>query len=134
MTRDEPETIKLRSRRFRVERESDWLKLEVLLDRALSRSAKSLSSDELLEFPRAYRATLSALSVARATSLDKELINYLESLCTQAYFSSMERGQLSGKGFLLFLTRAGHERSGPFGVRPWLQHSSLLFRCLQRSC
>ena len=86
MMRDDLETIKLRSRRFRVEREADWLKLEVLLDRALTRSAKALSKDELLELPRAYRSTLSALSVARATSLDKELINYLESLCTQAYF------------------------------------------------
>ena len=69
-----------------MEREADWLKLEVLLDRALTRSAKALSSDELVELPRAYRSTLSALSVARATSLDKELIAYLESLCTRAYF------------------------------------------------
>ena len=33
-----------------------------------------------------YRAALSSLSVARATSLDRSLIAYLESLCTRAYF------------------------------------------------
>ena len=33
-----------------------------------------------------YRAALSSLSVARATSLDQSLIDYLESLCARAYF------------------------------------------------
>jgi uncharacterized membrane protein SpoIIM required for sporulation len=33
-----------------------------------------------------YRATLSALSVARETTLDKALLDYLEGLCTRAYF------------------------------------------------
>ena len=33
-----------------------------------------------------YRTTLSSLSVARDTSLDRALIAYLEQLCTRAYF------------------------------------------------
>ena len=74
------------SRRFRMEREASWYRLEDLLERAVSKSAKTLSDDELLELPRVYRSTLSSLSVARATSLDKDLISYLESLCTRAYF------------------------------------------------
>ena len=86
MTDAGSEDIMLWSRRFRVEREASWYRLEDLLDRAVSKSAKSLSDDELLELPRVYRSTLSSLSVARATSLDKDLISYLESLCTRAYF------------------------------------------------
>lgn len=81
-----PEDILLSSRRFRVEREADWRRLEELLDRVTSRSANALSDAEMLELPRAYRATLSSLSVARATSLDQSMIDYLESLSTRAYY------------------------------------------------
>jgi uncharacterized membrane protein SpoIIM required for sporulation len=45
-----------------------------------------LSSEELFELPVLYRATLSSLSVARETSLDADLVAYLESLSTRAYF------------------------------------------------
>lgn len=81
-----PEDILLSSRRFRVEREADWRRLEELLDRVTSRSANALTDEEMLELPRAYRATLSSLSVARATSLDQSLIEYLEGLSTRAYY------------------------------------------------
>ncbi len=107
MTGEETETIRLRSRKFRVEREADWQKLETLLDRALSRSAKALDSSELLELPRAYRSTLSALSVARETSLDKDLIGYLESLCTRAYF------------FIYGTRSTFQERVAQFFTRDW---------------
>ena len=86
MTKGAQEEILLSSRRFRVEREADWRRLEELLDRVTSRSARVLTDAELLELPRAYRATLSALSVARATSLDQSMIDYLESLSTRAYY------------------------------------------------
>ena len=86
MTGESAENILLSSRRFRAEREADWRRLEELLDRVTSRSASALSDDEMIELPRVYRATLSSLSVARATSLDKNVIDYLESLCTRAYF------------------------------------------------
>jgi uncharacterized membrane protein SpoIIM required for sporulation len=76
----------LKSSRFRAEREADWRRLETLLERAEKRSARALSDDDLLAMPVLYRAALSSLSVARATSLDQGLIDYLESLCARAYF------------------------------------------------
>lgn len=74
------------SNRFRAEREADWAALETLLDRAERKSLRGLSDDDLIALPQLYRATLSALSVARATSLDADLIAYLESLSARAYF------------------------------------------------
>lgn len=76
----------LRSLRFRQEREASWRQLEQLLDRAEKRAISRLSDDEMLSFPALYRAALSSLSVARATSLDQALIDYLETLSARAYF------------------------------------------------
>jgi uncharacterized membrane protein SpoIIM required for sporulation len=76
----------LRSLRFRTEREESWRKLEALLDRVERHAAKNLSDDEMLAIPALYRSALSSLSVARATSLDQALIDYLEALCARAYF------------------------------------------------
>ena len=72
-------------RRFRAEREPTWERLEDLLDRAQKGLAR-LDDDELAELPVLYRATLSSLSVARDTSLDKALVAYLEALSARAYF------------------------------------------------
>ena len=79
-------TSALKSQRFRSAREWDWRKLEGLLRKMEGRSLASLSDEDLLAVPVLYRSALSSLSVARATSLDKALIEYLESLCTRAYF------------------------------------------------
>ncbi|WGU38296.1 stage II sporulation protein M [Phenylobacterium sp. NIBR 498073] len=76
----------LKSQRFREEREADWKRLEGLMDRAEKRSVSSLSDEEILAIPVLYRSTLSALSVARETSLDRGLIDYLEVLSARAYF------------------------------------------------
>jgi uncharacterized membrane protein SpoIIM required for sporulation len=76
----------LRSLRFRREREASWRELEGLLDRAERQAASRLSDEELLAIPALYRAALSSLSVARATSLDQALVDYLEALCARAYF------------------------------------------------
>jgi uncharacterized membrane protein SpoIIM required for sporulation len=78
--------LQLKSQRFRAEREGDWRRLERLLARAERGSPKSLTDEELLAIPVLYRATLSSLSVARATSLDHSLIDYLEALSSRAYF------------------------------------------------
>ena len=78
--------LRLKSSRFRAEREADWLRLEKLLTRAESRSASALTDDELIALPILYRSALSSLSVARATSLDRNLVDYLESLSARAYF------------------------------------------------
>lgn len=71
---------------FRAEREADWQRLEALLDLIEKKSPRRLSSEDLFELPRLYRSTLSALSIARETSLDGSMIAYLESLSTRAYF------------------------------------------------
>lgn len=73
-------------RHFRAEREADWQRLEFLLDLVEKKSPKRLTNDDLVELPRLYRATLSALSIARETSLDASMTAYLESLSTRAYF------------------------------------------------
>ena len=76
----------LKSRRFREEREDDWRRLQNLLGRVERNGAAKLSDDDLLAIPVLYRAALSSLSIARATSLDRALLDYLESLCARAYF------------------------------------------------
>ena len=76
----------LRSQRFRAEREGGWQRLELLLDQLERGSLSQVSDADLLAIPTLYRATLSALSVARATSLDHSLVEYLEDLSTRAYF------------------------------------------------
>jgi uncharacterized membrane protein SpoIIM required for sporulation len=64
----------------------DWDRLERMLDRVEGGRASSLSDEDLFELPVLYRSTLSSLSVARETSLDADLVGYLESLSTRAYF------------------------------------------------
>lgn len=72
--------------RFRAEREGDWIAFDRLLTRLEKKGAKALSSDELLQLPLLYRATLSSLSIARATILDKALLDHLEALSMRGYF------------------------------------------------
>lgn len=76
----------LKSQRFRQAREDDWRRLERLMDKAEKGSASKLTDAEILAVPVLYRSTLSALSVARETSLDQGLIDYLETLSARAYF------------------------------------------------
>lgn len=78
--------LNMSSHRFREARGADWERLEVLLGRIERGKAGSLREDDLFELPVLYRATLSSLSVARETSLDADLVAYLESLSTRAYF------------------------------------------------
>ena len=77
---------RLKSQRFRQDREAGWLELERLVGKAERRGLASLSAEELMALPVLYRGTLSALSVARTTSLDARLIAFLESLASRAYF------------------------------------------------
>src|SRR3546814_1228167 len=72
--------------RFRAEREADWTAFDALLTRLEKKGARALSSEELLQLPLLYRATLSSLSIARATSLDKALLDHLEALSMRGYF------------------------------------------------
>lgn len=72
---------------FREEREADWERLEAMLKRIEGRSPRALSDDDLLDLPLLYRSTLSSLSVARATVLDRALVDYLEALSLRAYLA-----------------------------------------------
>ena len=72
--------------RFRAEREADWIAFDLLLIKLEKKGAAALTSYELLQLPLLYRATLSSLSIARATSLDKALLDHLEALSIRGYF------------------------------------------------
>lgn len=74
-------------RNFRAMHEADWRALELLVRQVEARSARSLSIDDAMRFPVLYRAVLSSLAIARETSLDRALIDYLEQLCARAYFA-----------------------------------------------
>jgi uncharacterized membrane protein SpoIIM required for sporulation len=99
--------VSLRSLRFRTERQATWQRLDELLKKIERRSADSLSDEEMLAIPALYRATLSSLSVARATSLDQALIDYLEALSARAYF------------FVYGARTTLVERIGEFFARSW---------------
>lgn len=75
----------LRSLRFRREREATWRELETLVERVERRGPGALSAEEALRLAQIYRATVSALSVARAISLDLNTRLYLEALCARAF-------------------------------------------------
>lgn len=76
----------MKSYRFREEREADWRRLDLILSRVESGGVKALSDEEMEALPRLYRHAVSSLSVARSISLDQNVVEYLESLCTRAYF------------------------------------------------
>ncbi|EJL23006.1 putative membrane protein [Caulobacter sp. AP07] len=108
--------LHLKSYRFRAEREDDWRRLETLLAKVGKGSAKALSDEELLAMPVLYRQALSSLSVARATSLDQNLVDYLESLSTRAYF-------------FVYGTRSSLvERLGGFFANEWPSAAKALWR------
>jgi len=79
--------ITLKSHRFRAEREESWRRLEAMLATIEAHGMKGLGDDEIIELPNLYRSTLSSLSVARATSLDQNVIAYLQALSTRAYYA-----------------------------------------------
>ncbi len=79
-------TVAYSTAAFRREREGDWQAFEALVERLERGSISRLSDEELLALPRLYRATLSSLSLARATSLDAALVAYLEALSMRGYF------------------------------------------------
>ena len=80
------EEIRLRSSDFRKERQSLWSELEKMVNRVEKSGLSSLSANELEQLPSLYRAAVSSLSVARAISLDRNMLDYLESLVSRAYF------------------------------------------------
>lgn len=79
--------LQLKSAAFRAEREASWRELEGLVLAVERRGIRGLSAAEMARLPVLYRASLSSLSVARAISLDRNVLDYLESLCARAYLA-----------------------------------------------
>jgi uncharacterized membrane protein SpoIIM required for sporulation len=102
--------------RFRQAHADDWERLDVLVTRMEKRSIRAMSDDDLLELPALYRTTLSSLSVARDTSLDRALVTYLEQLCTRAYF------QIYG------VQTPAHRQIGRFFASGWPEAVRALWR------
>ena len=80
------EAASLRSDRFRLERETDWQRLEALVGHLEKNRPGRISDADLLELPVLYRKAASSLAVARETSLDAAALAYLENLVRRAWF------------------------------------------------
>lgn len=78
-------TPSLRSVEFRRERESGWRQLARLVTQIERSGPRGLTPSELTELPMLYRSALSSLSVARAISLDRNLLEFLDNLCARAW-------------------------------------------------
>ena len=78
-------SLLLKSSRFRYERQKSWVNLEALLAIVQKKGLNGLSATQVAQLPALYRSAVSSLSVARAISLDKNLLDYLESLVSRAY-------------------------------------------------
>lgn len=76
----------LRSDRFRMEREDDWTRLDAIITNLEKGKRRKVSDGDALALPTLYRKTVSALSIARESSLDAGLIGYLEALTARAYY------------------------------------------------
>ncbi|KUO49359.1 MAG: hypothetical protein APF78_02035 [Sphingomonadales bacterium BRH_c3] len=76
----------LRSDRFRLERETDWRRLEEIVARMEKGSIRRVNDADLLALPTLYRTAASSLAVARETSLDAATLGYLEALVQRAWF------------------------------------------------
>jgi uncharacterized membrane protein SpoIIM required for sporulation len=79
--------VALKSYEFRRERERSWADLEHLVDRVERVGIRALPAADLARLPVLYRSALSSLSVARAVTLDRNVLDYLESLTGRAYFA-----------------------------------------------
>lgn len=80
------ESAALRSDRFRMDRESDWQRLEAIVTRMEKGRLRGISDEDLLALPGLYRTVASSLSIARETSLDAATLSYLEALVQRAWF------------------------------------------------
>src|SRR5579885_3637565 len=92
----------LKSAQFRRERERSWEELEELVQRVEREGLDGLSAGEVARLPSLYRSAVSALSVATAISLDKNLLEYLRSLVGRAYLAVYGTKQPAGQVVLDF--------------------------------
>jgi uncharacterized membrane protein SpoIIM required for sporulation len=97
--------ITLKSARFRGEREASWHELERLVAVFEARGPGSLSAAELNRLPALYRGAVSSLSVARAISLDKNLLAYLTALAGRSYLCVYGSKRRAGQALAEFFRR-----------------------------
>jgi len=107
----------LKSVRFRREREAAWRRLERFVDRLEASGPGALTPRELVEVPMLYRSALTSLSVARAISLDRNVVDYLEVLCARAFCCVHAPRRGAGQALVDFAVRAF-----PQAVRSLLPH------------
>lgn len=106
----------IRSARFRKEREADWMRLDKLLVRVERRGINGLSFTEASELSSLYRQGMNSLSLAREISLDRALLDYIQSLCTRAYLAVYAPRESVTSVVIRYFTH-----SGPQAVRrSWL--------------
>jgi uncharacterized membrane protein SpoIIM required for sporulation len=112
--------VTLKSARFRAEREASWRELERLVGAFEARGPRSLSAAELNRLPALYRGVVSSLSVARAISLDKNLLAYLTALAGRAYLcvygSKRRAGEAVADFFRRGFPRAVRRHAAPVAV------------------
>jgi uncharacterized membrane protein SpoIIM required for sporulation len=97
--------LDLKSSQFRKEREKSWRELERILRAVEDRGFLSLSAVDLHRLPVLYRGTVSSLSVARAISLDRNLLEYLEALVSRAYLCLYSNKRFTREVLVEFFTR-----------------------------
>ena len=97
----------LRSDRFRLEREGEWKRLEMIVSRMESGRIRRLSDEDVLALPALYRTAASSLAVARETTLDASTLAYLEGLVLRAWFGRMSRSDLFMIMVLIMATISG---------------------------
>jgi len=96
--------LRIRSVEFRREREAGWRELEELLAEADKAGLRRMSFRQLSRLPTLYRGAMSSLSVARAISLDRALLDYLERLTARAYITIYGVQHGLGRALASFLT------------------------------
>ncbi len=77
--------VELKSSQFRRERSAAWRALDGLVSRCERESVRVLSADEVIELSSLYQSAVGSLATARAVSLDRNVIEYLESLVARAH-------------------------------------------------
>lgn len=77
----------LKSSQFRRERESAWRLLEALVDRCERSGVRALDADEVIQLSTLYQHAVGSLATARAISLDRNVVDFLESLVARAHLA-----------------------------------------------
>jgi len=77
----------LKSSQFRRDREAAWRELEALVDRGDREGTRALSADDVIQMSSLYQHAVGSLATARSISLDRNVLEYLESLVARAHLS-----------------------------------------------